>query len=267
MPSFSRHTSREPAWSVGYAALKGAGMTETVSAGPSAINSPMLPSSASTNPPLAREQFIPPAHRPHAVKAALRIYGDLDSMTDNWTADERHERRRLVEFWRSQNGHIVESTFKAVTAEARSPRSACVSCIWWEEQGECFVTSVDAISLLESLVAQRFGVEEKNRVRRNFEGMRPVTIFKKRDSSESAEGSPKSEEDIGVNRIESEAFFKLVMAFPDPKPRHIEKDIKVFPWKTLGLMLMKVMGKYVSCPVHHLPLPTSSCSRDDHISI
>ncbi|KAL8905374.1 MAG: hypothetical protein Q9207_002685 [Kuettlingeria erythrocarpa] len=244
MPSFSRHTSREPAWSAGYAGMKGAGMTETVSAAASAMNSPMLPSSASTNPPLVRELFIPPAHRPHAVKATLRIYGDLDSMTENWTANERHERRRLVEFWRSQNGNIVESSFKAVTAEVRSPRTACISCIWWEEQGECFVTSVDAISLLESLVAQRFGVDEKNRVRRNFEGTRPITIFKKRDSSESAEGSPKSEEDIGVNRIESEAFFKLVMAFPDPKPRHIEKDIKVFPWKTLGLMLMKVMGKY-----------------------
>ncbi|KAL8743121.1 MAG: hypothetical protein Q9184_008151 [Pyrenodesmia sp. 2 TL-2023] len=34
------------------------------------------------------------------------------------------------------------------------------------------------------------------------------------------------------------------MAFPDPKPRNIQKKIKVFPWKTLGQMLMKVMGKY-----------------------
>ncbi|KAL8922240.1 MAG: hypothetical protein Q9208_005319 [Pyrenodesmia sp. 3 TL-2023] len=244
IPPFSRHTSREPAWSGSYAAMKVPSMTEALSAGTSLTSSPMLSSTTSTNPPLAREQCLPQAHRPHAVKAVLKLYGDLESMADNWTADERREKRRLVEFWRSQNGHIIESTFKAVTAETRSPRSACVSCIWWEDQGECFLTSVDAIRLLESLVAQRFPVDEQNRVRRNFENIRPITIFKKRDKDGGPEDSPQSEEDIGINRVESEAFFKLVMSFPDPKPRHIEKDIKVFPWKTLGQMLMKVMGKY-----------------------
>jgi hypothetical protein len=34
-----------------------------------------------------------------------------------------------------------------------------------------YVTSVDTIYLLESLVAVRFTVEEKNRIRRNLEGL------------------------------------------------------------------------------------------------
>jgi hypothetical protein len=36
------------------------------------------------------------------------------------------------------------------------------------------------------------------------------------------------------------------MGFPNPKPRNIEKDVKVFPWKILGHALKKIIGKYVS---------------------
>jgi hypothetical protein len=36
------------------------------------------------------------------------------------------------------------------------------------------------------------------------------------------------------------------MGFPAPKPRNIEKDVKVFPWKILSHALKKIIGKYVS---------------------
>jgi hypothetical protein len=36
------------------------------------------------------------------------------------------------------------------------------------------------------------------------------------------------------------------MGFPNPKPRNIEKDVKVFPWEVLGSALKKIIGKYVS---------------------
>jgi hypothetical protein len=84
---------------------------------------------------------------------------------------------------------------------------------------------VDTIYLLEQLVAARFTVEEKNRIRRNLEGFRPLTVSK---------AKPDSEE-----------FFKLIMGFPSPKPRNIEKDVKVFPWKILVHALKKIIGKYV----------------------
>ena len=88
------------------------------------------------------------------------------------------------------------------------------------------MTSVDAIYLLEALVGTRFTVEEKNRIRRNLEGFRPITVSK--------------------NKAGSEDFFKLIMGFPNPKPRNIEKDVKVFPWDILSSALKKIIGKYVS---------------------
>ncbi|MCJ1479713.1 hypothetical protein MMC13_008399 [Lambiella insularis] len=166
--------------------------------------------------------FNPYTMYPH--KAILKIHGDLDGMAEDWTEDEFDSKRRLVRFWRSQSGSTINTNFKPVTPEARQPNSICISCIWWEDKKECYVTSVDTIYLLESLVAVRFTVEEKNRIRRNLEGFRPMTVSK---------GKPDSED-----------FFKLIMGFPNPKPRNIEKDVKVFPWKILTHALKKIIGKY-----------------------
>ena len=48
------------------------------------------------------------------------------------------------------------------------------------------------------------------------------------------------------------------MDFPIPKPRGIEKDIKVFPWDSLEAGLKKVMEKYVrSSLLRSCTLPVS----------
>jgi hypothetical protein len=169
--------------------------------------------------------FNPYANYPDG-KAQLVLQGDLMAMADNWTPEERDAHRRLVEFSRSQAGSIVTATFKPVTLEDRTPNGACLSCIWWEERDDYFVTSVDTISLLESLIAARFTVEEKNRIRRNLEGLKPITVSK-------------------LNH-DTESFFRLIMSFPNPKPRNIEKDVKVFYWTQLEEALKKIFGKYVS---------------------
>lgn len=156
----------------------------------------------------------------------LRVAGNLNTMMTSWSEDEKRSRRRLVEFERSQAGSVVTVTFKGIPLDARSNANICVSCIWWQERKEAYITSVDTIRLLEHLVASRFNVQEKNRIRRNLEGFRPLTVAK--------------------GRPDSDAFFKVVMGFNEPKPRVIEKDIKVFPWKVLNHMLKKVIGKYVS---------------------
>ena len=147
-------------------------------------------------------------------------------MTDNWGEDEDQAKRRLVQFSRSQAGGDITTTFAPVTPDERQPNSICVSCIRWDADGECYVTSVDTIYLLESLVAVRFTVEEKNRIRRNLEGFRPITISK--------------------GKADTEDFFKLIMGFPNPKPRNIEKDVKVFSWRILAHALKKIIGKYAS---------------------
>jgi len=42
------------------------------------------------------------------------------------------------------------------------------------------------------------------------------------------------------------------MDFPDPKPRNIEKDVKVFDWDLLPQALDKIISKYVSFAGHSL---------------
>lgn len=164
-------------------------------------------------------------------RAIIKIRGgDLNSMQDNWTADERTAKRRLVRFQGEQDGSTINTYFKAVKPEDQpslhETRERRVSCIYWEERDEYFVTSVDTIALLETLVGARFTVEEKNRIRRNLETHHPLTISKAKPDTES--------------------FFKVIMGLPNPKPRNIEKDVKVFPWPTLGQALRKVISKYVS---------------------
>lgn len=162
-------------------------------------------------------------------RANLKIAGDLDSMAKNWAPEEWEHRRRLVQFWREQNGNEIRCTFGPVAQGERITSNSghiVVSCIYWAERNDCFITSVDCIHLLESLMDIRFSVEEKNRVRRNLEGFRPLTVSK--------------------CKAESAEFFKLIMSFPNPKPRNIEKDVKVFPWKTLPYALKKIVTKYTA---------------------
>ncbi|KAJ4289222.1 hypothetical protein N0V90_011564 [Kalmusia sp. IMI 367209] len=197
----------------------------TVLSSPSALPTPVLVR-ATTLPQSAGapsgQPFNP--YLMYPTKAVLKIEGDLDTMVDGWTQDERDAQRRLVEFKRSQHGSTITTSFAPITLEARQQRSICVSCIYWEEKDECFITSVDTIYLLEQLVNVRFTVEEKNRIRRNLEGFRPLTVSKAKS--------------------DSEEFFKVIMGFPNPKPRNIEKDVKVFPWKILAHALKKIISKY-----------------------
>lgn len=210
-----------------------------------------LPSPGSANPPLIRttclQQTPSPATTPHGNvgqhynayslyphKAKLDLKGELKSMRDNWSEDEWKSKRRLVHFKRSQSGSTITATFQPISLDERPQNSVCISCIYWEERRNYFVTSVDTIYLLEQLVAARFTVEEKNRIRRNLEGFKPLTVSK---------GKPDSEE-----------FFKVIMGFPTPKPRNIEKDVKVFHWDDLSSALKKIISKYAS--VHSLPVHT-----------
>jgi len=197
-------------------------------AGPNTWNVPNTSDHAG-NPTLVRTSTLQQSHssfNPYQLpqKANLSLQGDLNSMAENWSAEEWQNKRRLVQFRRTQRGNTVEASFAPVSPSERQANSICISCIWWQERGETFVTSVDCIYLLEALVGVRFTVEEKNRIRRNLEGFHPLTVSKAKSDSES--------------------FFKLIMSFPNPKPRNIEKDVKVFPWKILTLALKKIIGKY-----------------------
>ncbi|KAL8950179.1 MAG: hypothetical protein Q9222_003772 [Ikaeria aurantiellina] len=240
--SLMPQTYSEPGWSSSYVAINGQGRKTAFSAGPSSRLSSLPATSVLCNPPLirtshlgnpAKSSSVPPnpsasaTFNPFPVqphRATLSINGNLDTMANGWTAEERSTKRRLVRFWRTQTGNTISTNFEPMVPENNLPKCICVSAIWWEERGECYITSVDTIFLLESLVDIKFDVREKNRIRRNVECYRPVTVAKEIE--------------------ETESFFRVVMGFPAPKPRHIEKAIKVFQWKVLGEMLQRIIGKY-----------------------
>ncbi|KAJ7925159.1 hypothetical protein B0H13DRAFT_2572902 [Mycena leptocephala] len=160
----------------------------------------------------------------HAHTPLLDIVTPLDSLCSGWDDAELEVGRRLVRFQKIQDGRRVILSCEPIKQEQYCEADSVISCIYREETETCYVTSVDIIYLLERLTNDEFPVEEKNRIRRNLEGLRPTTVSKHKPGSE--------------------VFFQRIMDFPDPKPRNIEKDLKVFEWVLLGQALEKIMSKY-----------------------
>lgn len=159
--------------------------------------------------------------------ARLDIDGQLHSMTENWTLQESMNKRRLVEFRRSQTGGVVSTSFAPV--ETCTRKRSTISCILWEKkdgQRQCVITSVDIIHVLEFLIDCQTDTDEKNRIRRNVERFDARTTSK--DESETG------------------GLFNVIMGLPEPKPRRIAKPVKVFPWNSLATAVAKVIEKFVS---------------------
>ncbi|KAG6857268.1 hypothetical protein H0H87_007101 [Tephrocybe sp. NHM501043] len=154
----------------------------------------------------------------------LQLVTPLSSICENWSPAERAVGRRLVRFSKVQDGRRLVVSCEPITSEKYHEADSVISCIYREESRTCYVTSVDIIFLLERLTNNDFPVEEKNRIRRNLEGLRPTTVSKHKHGFE--------------------GFFQRIMEFPDPKPRNIEKDLKVFEWSLLDQALDKILSKY-----------------------
>ena len=174
-------------------------------------------------------RFGPGEEFPESHRAVLELLTPLDSMCTNWDPEELKAGRRLVRFTRSQEGYRVKLSCESIKQDEYVEGDTVISCIYRRDTDTCYVTSVDIIFLLESIVGEAFEIEEKNRIRRNLEGFRPKTISK--------------------NRAGSEGFFQQIMDFPAPKPRNIEKDVKVFEWSVLPQALEKIISKYVSSAI------------------
>ncbi|KAG0708321.1 hypothetical protein DFH29DRAFT_870879 [Suillus ampliporus] len=174
-----------------------------------------------------------------AQTATLEIMVVLDNFCFNWDDLELQAGRRLVRFSRIRDGNKLLVSAERISPSEYDAKDIVISCIYRDETDSCCVTSVDIIHLLQRLVAAEFVVEEKNRIRRNLEGLRPTTVSKSRPGFES--------------------FFQRIMDFPDPKPRKIEKDLKVFDWKLLPQALDKIVSKYSLS--NFGPIPTKESSQ------
>ncbi|GJJ06237.1 hypothetical protein Clacol_000427 [Clathrus columnatus] len=174
--------------------------------------------------------------------AVVTVRGNLESMKESWTDTENQAHRRLVQFWKRLKGNTLEISFAPILQSSYKENTIVVSCIHREDIDDYFITSVDVIYLLESLAGNRFEVEEKNRIRRNLEGFKPLTISKTKPGTED--------------------FFRIIMEFPLPRPRNIEKDVKVFEWGKLKGMLDKVFSKYSIVPVSSSKVSPTSDTFD-----
>ncbi|KAG6854060.1 hypothetical protein C0991_011038 [Blastosporella zonata] len=172
----------------------------------------------------------------------LQLVTPLSTICEDWSPAEKSAGRRLVRFSKVQDGRRLVVSCQPIPADAYHEADSVISCIYREESQTCYVTSVDIIFLLERLTNNDFPVEEKNRIRRNLEGLRPTTVSKHKHGFEE--------------------FFQRIMEFPDPKPRNIEKDLKVFEWSLLDQALDKILSKYsieTSCiPVDEPDSPSSA---------
>ncbi|KAL4253447.1 hypothetical protein ABKN59_002077 [Abortiporus biennis] len=169
-------------------------------------------------------RFAPGEDLPESHRIILELVTPLESMANDWTEQEIEAGRRLIRFFGRQEGLRLKVSCERINQEDYREGEAVVSCIYRKDTSSCCVTSVDIICLLESLVGDGFEIEEKNRIRRNLEGFRPKTVSK--------------------NRVGSESLFQQIMDFPAPKPRNIEKDVKVFDWSVLPQALDKIISKY-----------------------
>lgn len=154
-----------------------------------------------------RSTHVPARATAHA--AELEIMDDLEKLTQDWTPDELAAKRRLVRFECQRHGPLLKISARALP-QAESQESVLdgvvtISCILDEARDEHVATSVDILHLIEGILYNEHTIDERNRIRRNIEGLQPRAIAK-------------GQKDV-------DALFSLVMNFPDPKPRSIEKSL------------------------------------------
>lgn len=176
----------------------------------------------------------------------LHVSATVDQMVTGWNESELEAGRRLV------NLTVVRDSYANfhIDAQCISPHSytpgdgrLVVSCIRWEEKDRHVVTSVDVILVLEYLVGEQFSIEEKSRIRRNLQFLKPSTVTRSNN--------------------ESKRIFNSLMAMENPRPRNIEKDLKVFDWNELFVAVKKVLSKYSANPGASDPLIRPSMDHKD----
>ena len=157
------------------------------------------------------------------VRVALHLEGDLRNVGKNLSDEEKVRCRRLVRFVRKEEGNKLRLFFYPIRQEEYEEGFFVISCIYREDSRDTWCTSVDLIHLIEFISQETKSNNEKGRIRRNLEFLRPTT----------------------VSRMVRPQLFQILMDFPMPKPRTIEKAVKVFRWSSLVTGLNKVMEKYV----------------------
>ncbi|CAB4443365.1 unnamed protein product [Rhizophagus irregularis] len=194
---------------------------------------------------ISDEQPIVQSSRPTDHKHKIRIFtlesltdllngvrisfdGNHNDMTQSWSQEELNVRRRVVQFFKTRAKKRIMASFKAVDPIEQPKNGIFVSCLYWyDKKTQCdkwYFTSTDYLNLLESLTGIRLTSDEKNRIRRNLEEYKPITV--------------------GKNKNDSDEIYKDLMSYSFAKPRNVEKDIKLYEWRHLLHAVEKIINKY-----------------------
>lgn len=169
----------------------------------------------------------PPSMHPYNQRTSLRFVEDPAQFLDMsaWPPLAQQQKRRLVRFWRENPTTLhCEAIDQEDYQPFRSNSMCVVSCIYLDCFQGCAITSVDVLILLEILLELDLSrKEDKNRLRRNLEKYKPITVYK-------------------ADQSMNPAFYQI-MSYKNPKPRNIEKDIKIFPWSLVPTMLINIFQK------------------------
>ncbi|KAF8891673.1 hypothetical protein BD779DRAFT_1670658 [Infundibulicybe gibba] len=149
----------------------------------------------------------------------LELVTSLPSICRSWSPSEVQAGRRLVRFNKIQDGARL-----------------IVSCEPIKQENTASLT-VSYLAYTIKVQKRTLSLREKQD-RRNLEGLRPTTVSK--------------------HRPDFEEFFQRIMEFPDPKPRNIEKDLKVFEWGLLSQALEKILSNIRYTPLGLLNPPAPS---------
>jgi hypothetical protein len=118
------------------------------------------------------------------------------------------------------------------TEEDCPPDSKLISCIYVSgcpDLGDtCVITSADFLSLVGWMLGnpEDFDVTERDRIRRNMEIFRPVTLYKSKHTGSMWE------------------LYSQIIAYRNPRPLNITNDFKVFRWDNLEIMMRRMANSY-----------------------
>lgn len=160
-----------------------------------------------------------------------------------WHPHELKAQRRIIEFtvfreFQANLSPIVRIQWKAIEQQywqGNKGNTFAISVIAYDDKW--LITSVDVISSVECFFGTHLCTGEKNRIRRGFEFRTPETLHK-------GEGS----------------VYALVQSFVNPKPRNIDKSVKVFDACHYLTLVEKICGCYVSATLWQ----TERLPQDSH---
>lgn len=178
---------------------------------------------------LLRVPRSPTHQEPEGSPLSLQFASALQTLCESWTEEELEIGRRLAKFTTVREGNNFVLSCAPIRQEAYDPEDVVISCIYYKGTDEHYVTSVDILYLFENVADEALGTSEKTRLRRNIQSFLPTRV-------------EKADREYGE-------LYTQIMKFPPPKPRTIEKKIKVFRWVLLEDILSKIASKYVSFDV------------------